>query len=48
MRDLGLTYPQEYTYHLLKRINDLINEHVNTFKKQYKTKLRINSQLFRT
>ena len=40
MRDLGFTYHQEYTFHLLQRINDLINEQVNEFKKQYKTKLK--------
>lgn len=40
MRNLGFTYHQHCVFHLLQRINDLINEQVKNFKKEYKAELK--------
>ena len=43
MRDLKFTYHQHCVFHFLQRINDLINEQVNDFKKEYKTQLKADN-----
>lgn len=40
MRELGFKYHQHCVFHLLQRINDLINEETNKFKRQYKNELK--------
>ena len=38
--ELGFKYHQECTFHLLQRINELINNETNKFKNQYKKELK--------
>ena len=39
-KELGFPYHQHCIFHLLQRINDLINTETNKFKRQYKNELK--------
>ena len=39
-RELGFKYHQHCIFHLLQRINDLINEETNKFRRKYKNELK--------
>ena len=40
MNELGFQYHQHCIFHLLQRINDLINQETNKYRKQYKKELK--------
>ena len=46
MNDLGFEYHQHCIFHLLQRINDLINKETNKYKRQYKKELKDSNPKF--